>query len=94
MSLHKEVWDGAVSLRHEGIDMRAVTAWSLLGAYDWNSLVTRAEGYYELGVFDLRGPHPRPTAIARMISDLYQVAFKGITLSFSYLGALCASVVC
>lgn len=60
----KEVWDGAVSLRHEGVDVRAVTAWSLLGAYDWNSLVTRAEGYYEPGVFDLRGPRPRPTAIA------------------------------
>jgi len=66
----KEVWDGAVSLRHEGVDVRAVTAWSLLGAYDWNSLVTRAEGHYEPGVFDLRGPSPRPTAIARMIRDL------------------------
>jgi dTDP-4-dehydrorhamnose reductase len=66
----KEIWDGAVSLRHEGVDVRAVTAWSLLGAYDWNSLVTRAEGYYEPGVFDLRGPRTRPTAIARMIRDL------------------------
>lgn len=66
----KEVWDGAVSLRHEGMDVRAVTAWSLLGAYDWNSLVTRADGHYEPGVFDLRGPRPRPTAIARMIRDL------------------------
>lgn len=66
----KEVWDGAVSLRHEGVDVRAVTAWSLLGAYDWNSLVTRADGYYEPGVFDLRSPQPRPTAIARMIRDL------------------------
>ena len=66
----KEVWDGAVWLRHEGVDVRAVTAWSLLGAYNWNSLVTRAEGYYEPGVFDLRGPRPRPTAIARMVRDL------------------------
>ncbi|HEY9667320.1 MAG TPA: family 1 glycosylhydrolase [Coleofasciculaceae cyanobacterium] len=66
----KEVWDGAVWLRHEDVDVRAVTAWSLLGAYDWNSLVTRADGYYEPGVFDLRGSRPRPTAIARMLSDL------------------------
>jgi dTDP-4-dehydrorhamnose reductase len=66
----KEIWDGAVSFRHEGIDVRAVTAWSLLGAYDWNSLVTRGDGYYEPGVFDLRGSRPRPTAIARMIRDL------------------------
>ncbi|MBD2313194.1 SDR family oxidoreductase [Desertifilum sp. FACHB-1129] len=66
----KEVWDGAVSARREGVDVRAVTAWSLLGAYDWNSLVTRAEGYYESGAFDLRSPYPRPTALARMVKDL------------------------
>ena len=66
----KEIWDGAVSLRHQGVDVRAVTAWSLLGAYDWNSLVTRGDGHYEPGVFDLRSPQPRPTAIAQMISDL------------------------
>ncbi|NEQ21109.1 MAG: sugar nucleotide-binding protein [Microcoleus sp. SIO2G3] len=66
----KEIWDGAVSLRREGVDVRAITAWSLIGAYDWNSLVTRADGFYEPGVFDLRSPQPRPTAIARMLSDL------------------------
>ena len=66
----KEVWDAANTVRSEGVDLRAITAWSLLGSYDWNSLVTRDEGHYEPGVFDLRSPHPRPTAIARMIRDL------------------------
>ncbi|MBW4574309.1 MAG: sugar nucleotide-binding protein [Aphanothece sp. CMT-3BRIN-NPC111] len=66
----KEVWDVAHSLRHAGVDLRAVTAWSLLGAYDWNILVTRDVGHYEPGIFDLRGPHPRPTALARMLKDL------------------------
>jgi dTDP-4-dehydrorhamnose reductase len=66
----KEVWDGAQSLRLEGADVRAVTAWSLLGAYDWNSLLTRSDGHYEPGVFDLRAPRPRPTALARMLRDL------------------------
>ncbi len=66
----KEVWEAAQSLRREGVDVRAVTAWSLLGAYDWNTLVTRAVGHYESGVFDLRAPRPRPTALARMIRDL------------------------
>ncbi|MGB9178621.1 MAG: family 1 glycosylhydrolase [Pyrinomonadaceae bacterium] len=66
----KEVWDGAQSLRSDDIDVRAVTAWSLLGAFDWCNLLTRAEGSYESGVYDLRSPKPRPTAIARMISDL------------------------
>lgn len=66
----KEIWDGAQSLRAEGADVRAVTAWSLLGAYDWNSLLTRSEGHYEPGVFDLRAPRPRPTALARLVRDL------------------------
>ena len=32
-----EVWDGAQAVRAEGADIRAVTAWSLFGAFDWNS---------------------------------------------------------
>ncbi|MUG95816.1 sugar nucleotide-binding protein [Scytonema sp. UIC 10036] len=65
-----EIWQGALQLRHEGVDVRAVTAWALLGSYDWNSLVTRSAGYYESGVFDLRSPSPRPTAIAKLVQDL------------------------
>lgn len=66
----KEVWDGAQSLRAAGADVRAVTAWALLGSYDWDSLLTRAAGRYEPGVFDLRAPRPRPTAIARLLGEL------------------------
>jgi dTDP-4-dehydrorhamnose reductase len=66
----KEVWDGAQSLRRDGADVRAVTAWSLLGAYDWHNLLTRSEGHYEPGVYDLRSPQPRPTALAHMLRDL------------------------
>lgn len=66
----KEVWEGAQRLRNEGADVRAVTAWSLLGAYDWHNLLTRREDVYEPGVYDLRSHEPRPTALARMIRDL------------------------
>lgn len=66
----KEVWDAANSVRSEGVDIQAITAWSLLGSFDWNSLVTRVEGCYESGVFDLRSPKPRATALARMLRDL------------------------
>lgn len=66
----KEVWEGAARLRSEGADIRAVTAWSLLGAYDWHNLLTRREDRYEPGVFDLRSNIPRPTALARMLRDL------------------------
>jgi dTDP-4-dehydrorhamnose reductase len=66
----KEVWDAARALRADGVDLRAVTAWSLLGAFDWCSLLTRFEGKYEPGIFDMRGGRPRPTALARMLRDL------------------------
>ena len=51
-----ETWRSAATLRREGVDVRAVTVWSLLGAFDWNSLVTCDAGYYEPGPFDVRGP--------------------------------------
>ncbi len=65
-----EMWDAAGHARDEGADVRAVTAWSLLGAYDWDSLSTRSDGHYESGVFDLRGPRPRPTALVPLLRDL------------------------
>ena len=65
-----EVWQGAHRARARGVDVRAVTAWALLGAYDWDSLLTRAAGHYEPGAFDVRGPAPRLTALGRMIADL------------------------
>ncbi len=64
------VWNAARGLAREGLPVRAVTAWSLLGAYDWNSLLTRWEGHYEPGVFDLRGGEPRPTALAPLLREL------------------------
>jgi dTDP-4-dehydrorhamnose reductase len=73
----QEVWQAAQRLRNQGVDLRAITAWSLLGAYDWNSLLTRTENVYEPGVFDLRPAsasaplaHPRPTALATMLRSL------------------------
>jgi len=66
----KEIWDAAQSLKDEGVDVRAVTAWSVFGSFDWNSLLTRDDGCYESGVFDLRSTVPRPTALAKMLKTL------------------------
>jgi dTDP-4-dehydrorhamnose reductase len=66
----KEAWDTAQTLRQQGLPIEAVTAWSLLGAFDWDSLLTRDQGHYESGVFDLRSTAPRPTALAPMIRAL------------------------
>ncbi|MFO0603437.1 MAG: family 1 glycosylhydrolase [Polyangiales bacterium] len=65
-----EAWRGAEAARDAGADVRAVTVWSAFGAYDWDSLVTRAAGRYEPGAFDVRGPAPRPTAVARAAREL------------------------
>jgi dTDP-4-dehydrorhamnose reductase len=65
-----EVWEAACALRGEGVDIRAVTVWALLGSYDWDSLLTSDRGRYESGVFDLRGGRPRPTALASLVREL------------------------
>jgi len=65
-----EVWRAAQAARAGGADVRAVTAWATLGSFDWDSLVTRAEGHYEPGAFDLRAARPRPTAVAALLRML------------------------
>lgn len=63
----REAWEVADRLSAEGMAIEAVTAWSLLGSYDWDSLLTRDAGHYESGVFDIRGAVPRETALAPML---------------------------
>ena len=65
-----EIWEAAQQSRANGVDVRAVTVWALLGSFDWNSLVTVERGYYEPGPLDVRSPLPRPTALARMMQEL------------------------
>lgn len=66
----KEAWDVCCNLKTNGMDVKAVTAWSLLGAFDWNSLLTKEEKKYEPGVFDVRNNTLRPTALAKLITSL------------------------
>ena len=60
-----EVWETSNQLRAEGIDLRAVTVWSMFGNVDWRFLLTQNKGLYDTGAFDARGPAPRPTIIAK-----------------------------
>jgi dTDP-4-dehydrorhamnose reductase len=59
-----EVWQTANQLRGEGMDLRAVTVWSMFGNVDWRFLLTRRNGLYDTGAFDSRSGTPRPTVIA------------------------------
>jgi dTDP-4-dehydrorhamnose reductase len=66
----REAWETAERLRGRGVDVRAVTAWALLGGYDWDSLLTRQGEHYEVGAFDARSEPPRPTALAAELRRL------------------------
>lgn len=65
-----DIWQAAQTARRGGADIRAVTAWALFGAYDWNSLLTRWEGCYEPGVFDTQSGTPVPTLLADLVKSL------------------------
>jgi dTDP-4-dehydrorhamnose reductase len=65
-----EAWTTCSRLASTGIDVRAITAWALLGSFDWDSLMTRDRGHYEPGAFDLRGGAPRRTPLAEHITAL------------------------
>lgn len=65
-----EIWHAAQQLRSEGVEVRAITAWALLGAFDWDSLLTAPRGNYESGAFDSRSSPPRATALAGALRDL------------------------
>jgi dTDP-4-dehydrorhamnose reductase len=66
----KEAYDAVTKLKRENVDVRGITIWSMFGAYDWNSLLTKNNQFYEPGVFDVRSGKPRPTAIAAVIKNL------------------------
>jgi dTDP-4-dehydrorhamnose reductase len=66
----KEIWDTCCRLCEQGVHITAVTAWSLLGAYDWNSLLTCNNNHYEPGLFDISNNKRRPTALAKMVQSL------------------------
>ena len=66
----KEKYETCCKLSQEGIPVKAVTAWSLFGAYGWNRLLTVPHGDYEPGVYSLQSDIPRPTALANYIKNL------------------------
>lgn len=63
------IWKAANNLKNEGIDIRAVTFWALLGSFGWNKLLTKPKGEYEPGVFDVTSGKPRPTALTEIIKS-------------------------
>jgi dTDP-4-dehydrorhamnose reductase len=69
-------WEGVQDARAKGVEVKAMTAWGLLGHFDWDSLLTRLDGSYAPGVFDIRSGQPRPTALAPMLSAMANGEYK------------------
>lgn len=67
-----QAWTAALTLRAEGADIRAVTAWALFGLMDWDSMLRERRNHYEPGVFDAAHPEPRSTLLAEAVSSLAQ----------------------
>ena len=65
-----DVWQAAEAARAAGADLRAVTAWSLFGAVDWDSLLRERRGSYEAGAFDAGRDPPAPTLVAEAVAGL------------------------
>ena len=66
----KELWDAAQRCRERGVDLRAITSWSLLGAFDWHCLVTREHECYEPGAFDVGDGTRRLTALGEYLREV------------------------
>ena len=67
-----QAWRAAQELREAGHDVRAVTVWAAFGTCDWDSLVTKRQGHYEPGLWDVGSGEPRPTALAALARQLAQ----------------------
>ncbi|WP_121354737.1 family 1 glycosylhydrolase [Flavisolibacter nicotianae] len=65
----RQVWSTCRNLLTKGIEIKAVTAWAMLGSFGWNKLLTEPHGEYEPGTFDVRSGLPRPTALARFLKE-------------------------
>jgi dTDP-4-dehydrorhamnose reductase len=64
------LWTGAEAALAQGIPVRAVAAWALLGSYGWDALVTRGACSYEPGAFEIRGHRLKETPYAGFLRAL------------------------
>ncbi len=67
-----EIWSEAEAARQSGVDVRAVTAWALLGSFDWCHLCTQDSGSYEPGVFELVSNMPTPTPLTELVRQIVE----------------------
>ena len=65
-----DAWLTCARLAATGVDVRAVTAWALLGSFDWDSLLTCDRGNYEPGAFDVSSGEAQRTPLGEHVAAL------------------------
>lgn len=65
-----EIRNACAKMISSGADIKAVTAWALLGSYGWNKLITSPNGDYESGVFDVSTGDPIATPMADYLKEI------------------------
>ncbi|RYG02300.1 MAG: glycosyl hydrolase family protein [Chitinophagaceae bacterium] len=66
----KEQWRATCKASRHGVNVVGFTLWSLLGAYDWDSLLTARRGSYENGVFRIESDRVMKTELYDHIRKL------------------------
>lgn len=69
MRWFKYIWDSCNAVKDE-VDIVAVTAWSLLGAFGWDKLLTVPNGNYECGIFCIENGQLKKTPMVALIKAL------------------------
>jgi len=64
-----QAFNTCVQLKQQGVNIKAITAWALLGAFGWSKLMTAGKGEYESGVFDIASGKPTPTSLYHLIKS-------------------------
>jgi dTDP-4-dehydrorhamnose reductase len=65
-----DVRNACIELMREGVDIRAITTWALLGSFGWDRLLTGPFNNYEPGAFDVSSGEPVRTAIGDYVAAL------------------------
>lgn len=65
-----EIRNACTNVIRKGIDVHAITAWAMLGSYGWNTLITKVNGDYESGVFDVSSGALIATPMADYLKEI------------------------
>jgi dTDP-4-dehydrorhamnose reductase len=65
-----ETVESCCRLANDGINVEAITLWSLFGSLDWNTLLMQKNGHYEPGIFSLKQGNMQKTPFYHLMKDL------------------------